>query len=78
MPTEHPHPPTKKTQCDLILAELRRRAGRWVPMPELWQCSGSFVPSVRISDLRRRGWKIENKVTRRGRTIHSFFKLLRK
>ena len=50
------------TQCQAILAELARRHGQWVPMPELAHVSGAYAVHSRISDLRDGGYDIEVRV----------------
>lgn len=50
------------SQCRLILAELIRRHGQWVPMPELVAASGAYAVHSRISNLRAYGLQIETKI----------------
>lgn len=65
-----------QSQCALILAELQRRPGEWVPMPELWRVSGAFAVHSRIADLRKRGYVIVHKNTHQpDGSIHSFYQL---
>ncbi|MCL5098508.1 MAG: helix-turn-helix domain-containing protein [Candidatus Omnitrophica bacterium] len=66
------------SQCDRILARLRRSVGGWIPMPELWKASGAFAIHSRICDLRTRGFEIEHKNERQpdGR-IQSFYRLMK-
>ena len=75
MITTHPDDPTGTSQCDRILALLRERAGQWVPLPDLALVSGSMAVHSRIADLRKRGEQIEQRNERRGRMIHSSYKL---
>lgn len=65
------------SQCESILARLRERAGQWVPMPELCRVSGAYACHSRISDLRARGYEIEQQSTRAGRTVKSAYRLVR-
>jgi len=66
----------RKSQNDLVLAVLKTaRPGDWVAMPLLVEASGSYVVHSRISDLRNRGWQIEQRNERHGRQIHSFYRL---
>ena len=52
------------SQIKIILQYLRRRPGRWVPMPQLMRVSGSSVVHSRIAELRRRRLgKVENRLT---------------
>jgi hypothetical protein len=56
------------SQCDLIAAALEDAAtynyvnDGWVSMPDLVRCSGSYNVHSRISDLRKRGLNIEQKL----------------
>lgn len=55
------------SQCDRIEKELFRGmrlecAGGWVSMPDLVRCSGSYNVHSRISDLRKRGLNIEQRL----------------
>ena len=56
------------SQCDLILYELQRHkllgGGGWVSMPMLAMASRAYAVHSRISDLRRRGHRIEQRSTR--------------
>lgn len=62
------------TQCSLILAELTRRHGQWVSMPELAEVSGAYAVHSRISDLRADGYLID--VRQEGsRPRKSFYRL---
>ncbi len=63
------------SQCDLILAELERNAGNWVAMPVLVELSGSYVVHSRISDLRKRGYSIEQRSERVGGACRSEYRL---
>lgn len=63
------------TQNQLVLAELVRRHGQWVPMPELAAASGAYAVHSRISDLRAAGLEIEVKVGG-VRPRHSFYRLV--
>lgn len=65
------------TQCDRILSTLESHSGDWVGIPELYQASGSFVVHSRISDLRRRGHVIENRVEHVSGKRHSFYRISR-
>lgn len=40
------------TQRDLVLMELQKNAGEWVPMPQLVRASGAYAVHSRVSDLR--------------------------
>ena len=68
-----------KSQCDLILAELAAQPGAWVPMPELYRRSGSLNVHSRISDLRKRGFHVEQGQRRAADgTNLSFYRLVEK
>lgn len=75
--TAHPSAAAGLSQCDLILAVLERHAGAWVSLLELAAASGSMAVHSRIADLRSRGKSIEHKNERKGRTIHSSYKLIK-
>lgn len=70
---------TGASQCDKILAYLRDRTGAWVPMPDLVVASDSFNIHSRISDLRKRGFTIEQKNEwnpRNPRQVKSFYRIV--
>ena len=73
--TTHTSIEAGQSQCDLIHAELRRREGAWVSLPELAAASGSMAVHSRIADLRARGLGIEHRNQRKGRMIHSSYRL---
>lgn len=50
------------TQNQAILAELSRRHGQWVAMPELAAVAGCYAVHSRISDLRKDGHVIETRI----------------
>ena len=68
------------SQCDLILRRLQMTPGTWVPLPELYQVSGSLAVGVRVADLRHHGCVIEQRSERRPgtNTIFSFYRLVGK
>ena len=66
---------TMPSQADIVLSELERRPGDWVPMPALAAASRAFAVHSRISELRARGHLIEHRNERRGRVVFSFYKL---
>ena len=51
---------TPKTQREKILAILRERAYAWVPLPDILAL-GIAQYNARIYELRRDGYRIENK-----------------
>ena len=57
---------TNPSQAGAILTRLQaaREFNGWVPMPILSDVSGAYAVHSRIAELRRRGHRIENKVTR--------------
>jgi biotin operon repressor len=75
--TSHPSAASGLSQCDLILAVLERHAGAWVSLLDLAAASGSMAVHSRIADLRTRGKTIEHKNDRKGRTVHSSYRLLK-
>tara|TARA_R100000655_G_scaffold37588_2_gene72228 strand:+ start:4399 stop:4620 length:222 start_codon:yes stop_codon:yes gene_type:complete len=52
----------KTTQNKRILQALEEAAPDWVSLPVLSKASGSLSPATRISNLRKQGYTIENKV----------------
>lgn len=71
----HPSLAAGSSQCDLILELLAAANGRWVPMIDLHRVSGSMAVHSRISDLRERGHAIEQHSVRKGRAVHSRYRL---
>lgn len=72
----HPSPEAGSSQCACILAELQLHGGEWVSLARLHVCSGSMAVHSRIADLRLRGHTIEHRNERKGRMIHSSYRLL--
>lgn len=66
---------SEPSQCEKILAVLRRRRRRWVPMPQLARAARAYAVHSRISDLREAGWRIECRV-RGARPRQSAYRLL--
>jgi hypothetical protein len=64
-----------ESQEDVILGYLQANLGREVPMPRLYEISGSMAVHSRISSLRRRGVSIINRVDRSSRPYKSYYKL---
>ena len=62
-------------QADLILARLQQTPGEWVPMPELYRCSGAYAVHSRISELRDDGHRIECRI-RGARPRCSMYRLI--
>lgn len=73
--TTHTSASAGQSQCDIILAELTRHAGAWVSLPELAAVSGSMAVHSRIADLRARGLHIEHRNQRKGRMVHSSYRI---
>lgn len=73
-----PAHPAIPSQNAAILRRLRRCLGRWVSMPALVECSGSFNVHSRIDELRGAGHVIENRKKRRpgSRAWHSTYRLV--
>lgn len=78
MTSTHPVHATGQTQCHLILCRLREAPGRWYPMPELAECSGSYVIATRVSNLRKLGHMIDCKVEREEGKARSFYRIIEK
>ena len=75
--TQHEHAATGAgtSQCDIILTWLENSRGHWVSMPYLAEAAGCFAVHSRVSDLRKRGHRIEHKNERDGAKIHSFYRM---
>jgi hypothetical protein len=67
----------RATQSTLILEQLQKKAGQWVPMPELVGISRAYAVHSRISDLRKRGHVIEHKNEHVDGLCHSFYRLIK-
>ena len=65
-----------KSQADKILERLLQTPGEWVPMPELYQVSGAFAVHSRVSDLRKRHFKIEQQNVLMNGVQHSYYRLV--
>jgi hypothetical protein len=73
--TNHPSTTAGDSQCAIILATLQKRAGDWVALPLLMRVSRSAAVHSRIADLRARGHRIDHHNLRKGRQIHSYYRL---
>lgn len=73
--TTHTITATGVSQCDAILECLSNRKGEWLSMPCLVGYSGSYNVHSRISDLRKRGHRIEHRNEHHGRQVRSFYRL---
>jgi biotin operon repressor len=73
--TTHPSKSAGASQNARILAALEEHRGIWVPMPLLAAESGAFAVHSRIADLRKEGLTIEQRNQRKGRSIHSSYRL---
>jgi hypothetical protein len=69
---------TNPSQASLILAELQRRPGVNVPMPDLVRVSGAFAVHSRVAELRKRGYQIENDIDHDpvSAAKHSYYRLV--
>jgi hypothetical protein len=72
----HPSITAGASQCDLILELLAAANGRWVSMIDLHRVSGSMAVHSRIADLRERGLQVEQHSVRKGRSVHSSYRLI--
>lgn len=63
------------SQAAKVLAELRRYANRWVPMPQLASVSGAYAVHSRIAELRGDGHQIETRIEGT-RPRRSFYRLV--
>ena len=66
---------TNQSQSRKMLAILLGNAGEWVAMPLLARKAGSLSPATRISDLRKRGYPIENKTEEKRGVKRSFYRI---
>ena len=68
------NPDSRKTQCSRILQLLIQARGGWVPLPEILAL-GIAQYNARLWELRRLGFRIENRTERRDGQRHSYFRL---
>jgi hypothetical protein len=64
----------RKSQRDRILGLLIAAHGGWVELPKIMRLAAQY--NARLWELRRLGFKIENKVRDVNGTRHSWFRLL--
>jgi len=69
-------PTCTKTQAATILRLLLKANGRWVGLPTIAKASGSLSPATRVSNLRKQGWDIRNKLDNSCRPKRSFYQLI--
>ena len=67
-------PPSVQTQRGRILAVLTQARGEWVPGPEIFRLAAQY--SARVHELRKLGFKIENKTAMIDGQRHSWFRLV--
>ena len=71
------------SQSDRIFDALLRASTEcplgndWVTLPQLVAISGGYAVHSRVSDLRKRGYDIEQTSVRRAGKVHSFYRLRR-
>jgi hypothetical protein len=63
----------RQTQRGAILGLLVSARGQWVELPEIMRLAAQY--GARVFELRRLGFKIENKVRDVDGTRHSWFRL---
>jgi hypothetical protein len=68
-------PPNAKTQRGRILRRLIDARGAWVPLPEIMACAAQY--NARVLELRRVGFRIENRIEHIDGERHSWFRLKR-
>ena len=66
---------SQATQCDLLLRLLSSRPNSWVPLPDVLSL-GVAQYNARFKELRGKGHNIQSKTERRGRQVHSWFRLV--
>ena len=64
------------SQEDIILDCLQANLGKEVPMPRLYEISGSMAIHSRIASIRKRGVRIINRMDRSTRPYKSFYQLV--
>lgn len=64
----------KKSQRGAILALLIQAHGNWIGLPEIAACAMQY--NARLWELRRLGFKIENRIRDVGGVRHSWFRLI--
>ena len=67
-------PAGRKTQRARILRVLIEARGAWVPLPQIMTCAAQY--NARIFELRRLGFKIENRTGEIDGARHSWFRLV--
>src|SRR5262249_50012617 len=67
-------PPNARTQQGNILQLLKEANGGWVPLPKILACAAQY--NARLFDLRRQGFKIENRTEIVKGVRHSWFRLV--
>jgi|SRR5579863_3057480 len=65
---------SRKTQRSRILRLLIDARGAWIPLPEIMACAAQY--NARIFELRRLGFKIENRTEEIDGARHSWFRLV--
>lgn len=68
--------PRRASQCDKVLARLEDSSGAWVSLPELVRVSGAYAVHSRVSDLRKRGYVIEQANEHVDGLVHSSYRLV--
>jgi hypothetical protein len=63
------------TQAQAILSRLQQSPGEWVGMPELAEVSGAYAVHSRAAQLRKEGYKVENKCRKVEGKTHSFYRI---
>ncbi len=64
----------RETQRDKILALLQSRTGQWVALYEVLPLAAQY--SARVCELRKMGYRIENKVAHHNGQVRSWFRLV--
>jgi hypothetical protein len=67
--------PSAPTQRGRILGVLIEAHGEWVPGPHIFRLAAQY--SARIHELRKLGFRIENKTAKVDGQRHSWFRLVR-
>ena len=64
----------RRTHRAEILAILVKARGAWVPLPEIMRCAAQY--NSRLFEIRKMGFRVENKTEQRDGEKHSWFRLV--
>lgn len=66
-----------ESQADKLIFYLEKHRGEWIGLPTLVSVCGGYAVHSRASDVRKRGYEVEQKNNRDMETgkIHSFYRI---